>query len=591
MHLSIVIPTHNRPECLTQCLDAIERAASRVTVSFDVTVVDDGSGREARERNKASCDTRAAGYLLLQKNRGMAVARNAGAGRAQGEWIAFIDDDVVVDHSWFEEAARSIAGADERTVGIEGLVMGSGDGVWDREVECLNGGRYLTCHIMYRAPVFRAAGGFDEHFEFEGPYHEDHELAARILQYGTIHFAPTLKATHLPRRVNLARYLAESPRRMRQMLNAEIYFFLKQRDRYHQFRCARSFWGTYRAIALRHVFTTLHRRSFTRLCRHPVQTAFLAAAACIEQITAWTLFPSLLRRYLNETVAMLSCSIHTDATRAHWRLGASAGIDMLRLGRPLHRLVLCAWKRRPAYNLLPTLASIRRACDPPPPLRLFLRIDDVAPQRNDFSVFIDTMRKAKVPYLAAITADDMMNPGLTTPLEDIVSSGGIIGLHGFSHQGRFGPFDSEILQLCLPDIDERLQRVWRAYGTGPLRPRAFVPPFNAVNALQILHLSAFFPVICAGPETARFTERLAGPLVLKNGSVFFPSFFPFYGHSSGILASIQKHRHFLCGDICLTVHMALECADTYGSLLCLCGTLRELVHQWSALPCIRKHPV
>ncbi|MBD3393079.1 MAG: glycosyltransferase [Chitinivibrionales bacterium] len=300
MQLSVVIPTRNRPSSLAHCLRALRHALGDANPAVDVHVIDDCSSASAAERNRTLSRRYAASYERLPRNRGMSVARSIGSRRAAGEWIAFLDDDVVVGSSWFEELSSVIAGGGPDMVGIEGKVAGSGEGVWDREVQNLRGGLYLTCHIIYRADALRRAGGFDEHFEYEGPFHEDHELAARMLQLGSIPFVPSIAAIHLPRSVQLGGQILAAPARMRRLVNAEMYFYLKQRPHYHRFRHADSFWGTYLAIAMRHTYTALHRREVRTLLRHPIQTIALVAASLSEQVTAWILLPALLGRYVRE---------------------------------------------------------------------------------------------------------------------------------------------------------------------------------------------------------------------------------------------------------------------------------------------------
>jgi len=585
MQISIVIPTRNRPQCLRQCVEALLVSLQGSDMSYDIHVVDDGSGERLRATNKAMCDRPSVTYHLLAANRGMAVARNLGARHAAADWIAFIDDDIVVDSDWAGQLSQILSRADRRIAGIEGYVRGTGDGVWDREVESLRGGLYLTCHIVYRSSLFHAAGGLDEHFEHEGPYHEDHELAARVLQYGEIPFASGLKATHLPRTVPLLRYVLDSAKRISQLLNAEIYFYLKQRDRYHLFRNAQSFWGTYRAVALRHVYSTIHRRSLSVLIRHPLQAVALAVATAFEQVVAWCLAPHLLRRYLTENAPLLTPAVDIAATSAHWGLRPESALRILRLEHSALRVALFRLRRTPVYDISRTIKAVGRAADCAPVLRFYLRVDDVFfADTSDMEIFLSVMHRLHVPYLAAVTGNDMALPRANRTLETLAASGASVGLHGFAHSGSFGPFASEILQMSLEQIDEKLRPVMAEGCARGFRPIAFVPPFNAINALQIRHLAQAFPIICGGPETARFTERFPGPIVLKGGSVYFPSFFPFYADSSTIRRRLRQQSGTLCGDICLTVHMNRECVDKCASLGRLVESIRENLHPWPSLP-------
>ena len=104
-HFSVVVPTHNRPDSLVQCLGALasqQYARSR----FDVIIVDDGSsstldGLAARFQDRLTI------CVLRQDRGGAASARNLGAERARGEYLAFTDDDCCPETGWLRNLAAS----------------------------------------------------------------------------------------------------------------------------------------------------------------------------------------------------------------------------------------------------------------------------------------------------------------------------------------------------------------------------------------------------------------------------------------------------------------------------------------------------
>ncbi|HQS98950.1 MAG: glycosyl transferase [Hydrogenophilales bacterium 16-64-46] len=84
---SVVIPAYNAAATLAR---AIESVRAQTWPAHEIIVVDDGS-------SDASADI-ARGYgdavrLIRQVNSGVAVARNAGAAAASGDWLAFLDAD------------------------------------------------------------------------------------------------------------------------------------------------------------------------------------------------------------------------------------------------------------------------------------------------------------------------------------------------------------------------------------------------------------------------------------------------------------------------------------------------------------------
>ena len=96
MKISVVVPTHARPERLYRLLEAL-RAQQFPMHEFEVLVVDDGSPMHARPEENKFCGNQS---LLRQKNQGPAAARNHGSRVASGELLAFTDDDCIPEPQW-----------------------------------------------------------------------------------------------------------------------------------------------------------------------------------------------------------------------------------------------------------------------------------------------------------------------------------------------------------------------------------------------------------------------------------------------------------------------------------------------------------
>jgi glycosyltransferase involved in cell wall biosynthesis len=108
--VSVVIPTRNRVHFLPRCLRAV---LAQEDVAIEVIVVDDGSTDETATLLSDYEDERLRVVRLAERH-GVARARNVGIGEAQGQWLAFVDDDDLwAPHKlkWQLEAARE-AGAD-----------------------------------------------------------------------------------------------------------------------------------------------------------------------------------------------------------------------------------------------------------------------------------------------------------------------------------------------------------------------------------------------------------------------------------------------------------------------------------------------
>jgi GT2 family glycosyltransferase len=92
MRFSIIVPTRDRVALLAGSLGAIGNLDYRRS-EFEVIVVDDAGRRPATLAGLPAPPALEASVLRLDENGGPAAARNLGAGRAQGDYLLFIDDD------------------------------------------------------------------------------------------------------------------------------------------------------------------------------------------------------------------------------------------------------------------------------------------------------------------------------------------------------------------------------------------------------------------------------------------------------------------------------------------------------------------
>ena len=103
--LSVVIPTHNRPDRLAVAVRSVLDQDYR---SIEVVVVDDGSTPETADMvdKLSSADSRIV-VRRHDESKGASAARNTGMAAASGELISFCDDDDV----WLPGAADAAIGA------------------------------------------------------------------------------------------------------------------------------------------------------------------------------------------------------------------------------------------------------------------------------------------------------------------------------------------------------------------------------------------------------------------------------------------------------------------------------------------------
>jgi len=126
--------------------------------------------------------------------------------------VAFLDDDVCVTADWHAVAKRSSTVFPQTSLALRKSRRFRQRPV-DKEVENVNGGLYLSCHMILKRDLVQSIGGFDENFKSRYPSGEDHELAHGAVT-GDIVFEPGLCVRHLPRTINFRAYVRDSSYRM-----------------------------------------------------------------------------------------------------------------------------------------------------------------------------------------------------------------------------------------------------------------------------------------------------------------------------------------------------------------------------------------
>jgi glycosyltransferase involved in cell wall biosynthesis len=117
--ITVIVPTHNRPESLKRCLGHI--AAQKTNEPVEILVVDDGSDDADLVVDAVARIPGA--RLIRQERRGAAAARNTGVRAAGGSFICFTDDDCEVAPGW---VARLVRARDRGEHVVAGVTMNGG---------------------------------------------------------------------------------------------------------------------------------------------------------------------------------------------------------------------------------------------------------------------------------------------------------------------------------------------------------------------------------------------------------------------------------------------------------------------------------
>lgn len=107
--ISVIVPVYNAEEHVRECVDSIINQSFNC---FEIILVDDGS----TDMSGAICDTYAefdARIRVIHKsNEGVASARNLGLKFAEGNYIAFIDSDDIVEKTYLERLYNALIQTD-----------------------------------------------------------------------------------------------------------------------------------------------------------------------------------------------------------------------------------------------------------------------------------------------------------------------------------------------------------------------------------------------------------------------------------------------------------------------------------------------
>jgi hypothetical protein len=117
--VTVVVPTRDRTESLLRCLRSIDR---QDYADFDVVVVDSHPSDDATRRAvEAPGPWRFELRYLRTEHPGSALARSVAIPGAQGEIVAFADDDVEVDRKWISALAEAFDS--DEVACVTGLIL------------------------------------------------------------------------------------------------------------------------------------------------------------------------------------------------------------------------------------------------------------------------------------------------------------------------------------------------------------------------------------------------------------------------------------------------------------------------------------
>jgi glycosyltransferase involved in cell wall biosynthesis len=210
--LTVAICTRDRPELLGRCLDSLRRlvpADDGEEGEFDILVVDNAPTGDA---TKQAVEQIGGVSYVREVRPGLNFARNRALQEAAGDFVAYLDDDVVVDRGWLVGLQQALSQHSD-AIALTGQVLPlelatraqllferrggfrhgfstrrySGDDEDDGELyPCRTGIFGVGCNMVFRRHTVLELGGFDEALDTGPPLPGggDHDIFYRVVRAG-----------------------------------------------------------------------------------------------------------------------------------------------------------------------------------------------------------------------------------------------------------------------------------------------------------------------------------------------------------------------------------------------------------------------
>lgn len=154
MLLSIIIPTYNSENTISDCLNSV---ISQTFTSFEVIIVDGLSGDNTLDIIKSTNDLRI--KIISEKDSGIYDAMNKGIGLSKGNWLYFLgSDDLLYTNTVLERISTTLMNTKNKVV--YGNVAINGNAGWAQDAEIYDGEfdlkKLLARNICHQAIFYKS---------------------------------------------------------------------------------------------------------------------------------------------------------------------------------------------------------------------------------------------------------------------------------------------------------------------------------------------------------------------------------------------------------------------------------------------------
>ena len=177
MLLSLIIPTCDRTELLSMCLNLLAPGKQSLGADqYQVIVTDDGKDALTQKMIEEKYPWV---KFVAGPRKGPGANRNNGAKHAAADWLVFFDDDCLPAPDILE-TYKSYIFANLSIQIFEGKIERpkARKRILEYAPCNYNGGNLWSCNFAIHKSVFKEVGGFDENFKY--PHLEDTDLKRRI---------------------------------------------------------------------------------------------------------------------------------------------------------------------------------------------------------------------------------------------------------------------------------------------------------------------------------------------------------------------------------------------------------------------------
>lgn len=209
--ITVVVCTYNRREYLKLALESLQTQKTEGSFAYEIVVVDDGSTDDTSTVVAEFISKSKVAIRYVRENgHGIAAARNTGLASANGDWIAFFDDDQLADDRWLIElwqsqestGARCVCGSrtlhlaeDELESMSQFVRLTLGEIPAKEEGRCSRRDMICTGNVLLHRSVPERVGGFDPALVRGG---EDTEFFMRVRKANiACYYTPRARVAHM----------------------------------------------------------------------------------------------------------------------------------------------------------------------------------------------------------------------------------------------------------------------------------------------------------------------------------------------------------------------------------------------------------